>query len=158
MDNGLWHRRSHYQYVNDAYVRVAAVFRMRAGTPPKPEPVGVEQMTGGDAASLDANRAAGRGATEHSGRSVGAAVGAKVQQARGAAPPAGDAVEVSMLQVRASKHRDMECSPRHRDIGMQPYQARLWCVHMMLLPLLDYLAIHCACLICTAVWALLNGV
>jgi hypothetical protein len=73
-----------------------------AGTPTKPEPVGVEQMTGSEAASLDASRAAGRGATEHSGRSVGDAVGAKIRQARGAAPPAGDAVAVSRLQVRES--------------------------------------------------------
>ncbi|WIA15333.1 hypothetical protein OEZ85_001998 [Tetradesmus obliquus] len=70
-----------------------------AGTPPKPEPVGVEQLSGAEAARLDASRAAGRDTTEHSGRSIGDAAAAKVQQARGAAPPAGDAVDVSRLQA-----------------------------------------------------------
>lgn len=76
------------------------LFLLPTGTPPKPEPVGVEQLSGAEAARLDASRAAGRDTTEHSGRSIGDAAAAKVQQARGAAPPAGDAVDVSRLQVR----------------------------------------------------------
>jgi hypothetical protein len=71
-----------------------------AGMPPKPEPVGVEQVSGSEAAGLDASRAAGRDSVAHSGRGIGDAVADKVRQARGAAPPAGDAVDVSRLQVR----------------------------------------------------------
>jgi hypothetical protein len=81
---------------------------VRAGTPPKPEHVGVEQMSGRDATNLNASRAVGRDATEHSNRSVGDAVAAKIKEARGAAPPAGDAVEVSRLQVRKAYGHGMQ--------------------------------------------------
>lgn len=76
---------------------------MDAGTPTKPEPVGVEQLSGAESANLDASRTVGRGVMQHSGRAAGQNAGVKLPQARGAAPPAGDAVDVGRLQVRGKE-------------------------------------------------------